>query len=201
MPVVREALSTYTDGSPAQLSPFGTTLLHDATGAGVQYVYISMYNRGQRARQVRITFAGAPSFTTTLRAAKNTQLVCPGVALYNVGTGIAVHAAASQPAGAWTLPTNLEGTVVVVAGAVAGVVTTAYTASTDAQPLLLVVRDSTRLAGDLDNTKGTVAIVELAQQNGVVLASVLDAGRNFTSSNLLVTVQSGVLVNGYVLRE
>ena len=54
MPLTREDLSTYTDGSFLEMKFDDDVLIHNATGDKTQYVSLSMYNQGYAYRDVII---------------------------------------------------------------------------------------------------------------------------------------------------
>eukprot|EP00966_Prymnesium_polylepis_P119067 2751971-Prymnesium_polylepis.2 len=52
MPLTREELSTYTDGSFLEMKFDDDVLLHNSTGDKSQYISLSMYNQGDAHRDV-----------------------------------------------------------------------------------------------------------------------------------------------------
>jgi hypothetical protein len=210
MGVTRTQLSSYTDGRPHALSFSSSDTLHTVSSSGTHYVYVSMYNMGALARDVKLAVAGSSTsseMTVTLRGgAKNTQLVLPGLPLYNPGSGVTVSASlAHTSAGAavgWSFPTALADSITVSNGQVVGLSTTGISVVAGSQPVLVVVTDARRGATDVDPSKGTTAIIELnAISHDVITVSVLHSGRDFSTLQLVATPHSGVIATGYVLQE
>ena len=206
MVVTRTQLSSYTDGRPLTLSLSSSVTLHQMTSSGTHYVYVSMYNMGLISRVVRLTISGSSTTSdmmVTLRGnSKNTQLVLPGLPLYNSGTGVSISASlAHASAPGWSFPTSLADSVTITNGQIVGLSTMGITAAPGAQPVLIVVKDEGRSTTDVDPAKGTTGIIELSEVQGAILVNVLTAGRDFVPLQITATAHTGVLTTGYVLTE
>ena len=199
---MRQPLSTYTDGSFMALHPTSLTLIHnEAANTETAYVRIVGFNRGRRARNITFVFNGDEAIYASVQPSGGPQLLVPDLPVYNSGSGMQVHASLRQQPGAWTLPDNLADIIILQGGEVAGLFISNITATTDAQPLLLHIQDSTRAATDIDPNKGSDAIVELYQTSGAVAVDVVDSGHNLAVGSLLVNIQSGIFVYGDVFKE
>ena len=199
MPLTREELSTYTDGSFLEMKFDDDVLLHNSTGDKSQYISLSMYNQGDAHRDV-ILKIGNSEMSIRVQSTKRIQKVLPGLRLYNIGSGITISCAPVDKS-AWSLPDNIHNTVTVSNGSIAYVNTTSFSCTMDAAPLILYITDSRRSVTDIDPNKGTVGIVEINRVNGVITSMIMDSGRAFDQSHIDVTVKYGVLVFGSIICE
>tara|TARA_Y100000741_G_scaffold321710_1_gene271016 strand:+ start:570 stop:1169 length:600 start_codon:yes stop_codon:yes gene_type:complete len=197
----REQLSTFTDGSFLALDPTESVLIHTDTTHSRKYIRLSGFNRGKRARSVSFSFNGVESIFASVQPTGSSQLLIPNLQLYNPGTGIDVTAALRQSPSAWTLPVDLPSVIAISNGSVTGLLLTSFAASVDAQPILLTVSDSRRMATDIDPTKGSEAIIEVYQNNGSIAVEVITAGYNLSNTDMDVTVSSGVYFFGDIFQD
>jgi hypothetical protein len=199
MPLTREELSTYTDGSFLDMKFDDDVLLHHATGDKSQYISLSMYNQGDAHRDV-ILKIGNSEMNIRVQSTKRIQKVLPGLRLYNIGSGITISCAPVDKS-AWSLPDNIQNTITVLNGSIAHVNTTSFSCTMDSVPLILYITDSRRSDTDIDPNKGTVGIVEINRVNGVITFIIIDSGRAFDHSHIDVSVKYGVLVFGSIICE
>lgn len=197
----RLQLSTFRDGSLLPLEAFVSTLVHRDESLKAKYLRVSAINRGARPRCVTFLMNEQDVVYCTVLATSASQLLIPSLALYNSGSGIDVYAAMSQGVSAWSVPGGIEALITLQDGVVRGLDLSGFAASAEAQPFLLVVTDSRRTGMDLDPGKGSEAIVEIFQENGIVMAEVLDGGYNFVHGAMQVSISSGVFLIGDIFEQ
>lgn len=199
MPLSRQQLSTYTDGSFKNINYNTDTLMHTASETGTQYVYILMYNQGVSFRDI-ILKIGDTEMKVRVQPTKRSQQVLPGLRLYNMGNGINISCSPLH-ANAWTFPEYPEGTIIITNGYVSYVDTSFFSCTHDNVPVLLHVTDSRRTEHDVSISKGTIAVVELNRNNEFISAQILDAGNAFDQNYIQVDIRLGIIGFGYVLSE
>ena len=199
---MRYPLSTYTDGSYLPIDINASTLVHrEDANLGTRYIRIIGFNRGKRARNISFTFNDVEALYATVQPTGNPQILIPDMPIYNNGNGIDIYTSLRQSALAWTLPQNIEDTIVLDQGRVVGVALSNFTADSNAQPLLVHVTDSRRSNSDVDPSKGSDAIIEIYQTNGSVAVEVIEAGYNFESESLRVNLSSSVYIYGDIFSD
>lgn len=205
MVLTRDVLTSYTDGTPLSLEHSAPTTLHTSVSAGTEYVYVHAYYHGSQRKKISITMDGQTSAQThhvLSGGQKNTQLLLPGLPIYNASSGVTVTGTVDHGSATWSFPSQLSANINIFNGSVASFSTSNVTAGTGAQSVLLVVSDLQRTTGDVSPSKGTHAIVELyVSEQGVVLGTVLETGRNLSAQHLHVRVTSGVFLFGHVLKD
>ena len=199
MPLTREELSTYTDGSFIEMKIDDDVLLHDATGDKAQYISVSMYNQGHAHRDV-ILKIGSSEMNVRVQSSKRIQKVLPGLKLYNIGSGITISCAPVDKS-VWTLPDNIHNTITISNGSISHVNTASFVCTKDAVPLILYITDSRRSVTDIDPNKGTVGTVEINRVNSVITFVIMDSGSAFDQNHIDVTLKYGVLVFGSIICE
>lgn len=198
--MARNQLSSFTDGSFLTVDVFLSSLIHREQTSDIKYLRISGFNRGKRPRNLVFSFNDSAYVYSSVKSGAS-QMLIPGVPMYNSGTGIDVYVSVRHSVGAWSLPSNLSDVVVLNNGSVSGIYINSVSASVDAQPILLIITDSTRTDSDVDPSKGTEAIIELFQQNGIVSTEIIQEGYNFVPDSLHIKMSSGVFLFGDVFQE
>lgn len=193
----RSQLSTFVQGAPIALDAFSPTLLHTASGLNTQYIRISGFTRGRRARLLRFDFDGKAGMYALLRPHGQIQSLVHGLPLYNMGHGVEVTVSMHHSSStAWELPLDLPPLLLLTDGVVSGMITSTISADENAQPILLTIHDTGRSNTDMDPQKGTEALIELFQENGAIGVDVISGGRNFDANSLRVDVSAGVYLFG-----
>lgn len=199
---MRYSLSTHTDGSYLPIDINTSTLVHrEDANSGTRYIRIIGFNRGKRARNISFTFNDVEALYATVQPTGNPQILVPDMPLYNNGTGIDIYTSLRQSELAWTLPQNIENTIVLDQGRVVGLALSNFTADSSAQPLLVHVTDSRRSHSDVDPSKGSDSIIEIYQTNGSIAVEVIEAGFNFESGSLRVILKSAVYIYGDIFLD
>lgn len=200
---MRYFLSTYTDGSYLPLDVSTSTLVHreNANSGTTRYIRVNGFNRGKRARNIAFSFNDVEALYSTVQPTGNHQILVPDIPLYNNGSGIDMYASLRQSALAWTLPQNIEDTIVLNNGEVIGLDLSNFAADSSAQPLLVHVEDSRRSNTDVDPSKGSDAIIEIYQTNGSIAVEIIEPGYKFESGSLRVSFKSGVYIYGDIFSD
>lgn len=199
---MRYSLSTNTDGSYIPMDINNSTLVHrEDTKSGTRYIRIIGFNRGKRARNISFTFNDVEALYATVQPTGNPQILIPDMPIYNNGNGIDIYTSLRQSALAWTLPQNIEDTIVLDQGKVVGLALSKFTADSSAQPLLVHVTDSRRSNTDVDPSKGSDSIIEIYQINGSIAVEVIEAGYNFESGSLRVSLTTAVYIYGDIFSD
>lgn len=199
---MRYSLSTHTDGSYLPLDINTSTLVHrEDANSGTRYIRVIGFNRGKKARNISISFNDAEALYATVQPTGNSQILVPDVPIYNNGTGIDIYASLRQSALAWTLPQNIEDTIVLNQGEIVGIDLSNFAADASAQPLLIHVTDSRRSNTDVDPSKGSDSILEIYQTNGSIAVEVIEPGYNFESGSLRVSLKSAVYIYGDIFLD
>lgn len=194
---MRYSLSTHTDGSYLPLDINTSTLVHrEDANTGTRYIRVVGFNRGKRARNISFSFNDVEALYATVQPTGNSQILVPDIPIYNNGTGIDIYASLRQSALAWTLPQNIENTIVLNNGEVIGLDLSNFAADASAQPLLVHVTDSRRSNTDVDPSKGSDAIIEIYQTNGSIAVEIIEPGYKFESGSLRVSLKSAVYIYG-----
>ena len=118
---MRYSLSTHTDGSYLPLDMNTSTLVHrENANSGTRYIRVIGFNMGKRARNISFSFNDVEALYATVHPTGNSQLLVPDIPILNNGNGIDMYASLRQSALAWTLPQNIEDTIVLNHGEVVG---------------------------------------------------------------------------------
>jgi len=199
---MRYSLSTHTDGAFLSIDTNTSTLIHrEDINSGTRYIRIIGFNRGKRTRSISFSFNDVEALYSTVQPTGNPQILVPDVPIYNTGTGIDIYTSLKQVALAWTFPQNLEEMIVLDQGEVVGLSLSNITADPSAQPLLIHVTDSRRSNTDVDPSKGSDAILEIYQTNGSIAVEIIEAGYNFESVSLRVSLNSGIYIYGDIFSD
>jgi hypothetical protein len=199
---MRYSLSTHTDGSYLPIDINTSTLVHrEDANSGTRYIRIIGFNRGQRARNISFSFNDVEALYATVQPTGNPQILIPDIPIYNNGIGLDIYSSLKQSVFAWILPQNIEDTIVLDQGRVVGLDTSTFTVDSSAQPLLVHVSDSRRSNTDVDPSKGSEAIIEIYQTNGSIAVEVVEAGYNFESGSLRVSLKSAVYIYGDIFSD
>ena len=194
---MRYSLSIHTDGSYIPIDTNTSTLVHrEDADSGTRYVRIVGFNRGKRSRNISFSFNDVEALYATVQPTGNPQILVPDIPIYNNGSGIDIYTSLRQSALAWTIPENIEESIVLDQGKVVGLDVSNFTADVSAQPLLVHITDSRRSNTDVDPSKGSEAILEIYQTNGSIAVEVIEVGYSFERGNLRVSLNSAVYIYG-----
>jgi hypothetical protein len=198
----RSSLSTFTDGSYISLDASVSTLIHRETAAtNTSFIKISGFNRGKRTRNITFLFDDTEALYASVQPTGSSQILVPDVPIYNTGTGIDIYATLRHSTSSWQLPDDLKDIITISNGKLLGVILTGVSATANAQPILLHVKDSRRSNTDIDINKGSEAIIELFQVNGSVAVEIIYPGYNLVHDNIDVHIHSGVYLFGNVFSD
>ena len=198
----RETLSTFTDGTFLEPAALTSTLVHrELSITGMNYLRLSGFCRGHKPRKLVFLFNDTEALYATVQPTGSTQLLIPNLPLYNTGTGIDIYCALDQSSGAWALPHNLHEVIIIGEGRVTGMLLSQITATANAQPILVTIRDSRRADGDIDPDKGSDALLELSQDNSSVSVTVIQPGYQLLPDYMHAAASSGVWLCGDVFRQ
>lgn len=199
---MRYSLSTHTDGSFLPIDTSTSTLVHrEDANSGTRYIRIIGFNRGKLSRNISFIFNDVEALYATVQPTGTPQILVPDIPIYNNGNGIDIYTSLRQSALSWTLPQNLEETIVLDQGKVVGLVLSNVLSDSSAQPLLMHVTDSRRSNTDVDPSKGSDAILEIYQENGSIAIEVIEPGYNLETGNLRVSLNSAVYIYGDIFIE
>lgn len=199
---MRTNLSTYINGSFLPVSFLQRTLVHvEDTSSNVKYIRVVGFNVGKRQRNVVFSFNNVNAIWASVQPTGNPQILLPDIPVYNSGNGVKIDISMDHGIDAWQFPNDIANIVAVEDGRVIGVSTLNIMATSNAQPVIVHVEDSMRSNTDIDPLKGSEAIVELYQIDGIVRVDILNQGYGLTSDNLSVQVLTGVYFYGDIFSD